>query len=410
MVYWSITFDIPNGSASNTIRIIALTPNPKFFNSFSLLKSFINTFSIIPNISIDAEDDAEDAVARAAHFQIPHQPQFLPPAEFAVELADQAVEVGHGDEESDRFVVEVGEDDDVGIDDRFHRLHELLRLRLVHRLDARKERPRLVVDDAEVFGRLFQIAHVDVFEAVARRGHEPFGAGEDLTVGFRIVHTPDVGVLVEVVAEPVMFEQLLVVGRIVGVGVEGLEFVAFDEQSPPRVARAEVDRAVHGLHAAAGQPHARRVEEQVGDLLVVDHLEKAAAAGRLLLDGRLFAVVEGGDAPHHLVLAVAYQPANRFAVAEERIAGGIEDLFDILVERAHPVAVAFVDAFGQVQEFARQLGRGYLLQGIFRLVRHRERSLYHTKIRISEGNVKFIRRLPSESSFGAVKNTKKFGK
>ena len=207
-----------------------------------------------------------------------------------------------------------------------------------------------------------------------------------------------------------MFEQLLVVGRIVGVGVEGLEFVAFDEQSPPRVARAEVDRAVHGLHAAAGQPHARRVEEQVGDLLVVDRLEKAAAAGRLLLDGRLFAVVEGGDAPHHLVLAVAYQPANRFAVAEERIAGGIEDLFDILVERAHPVAVAFVDAFGQVQEFARQLGRGYLLQGIFRLVRHRERSLYHTKIRISEGNVKFIRTLPSESSFGAVKNTKKFGK
>ena len=139
-------------------------------------------------------------------------------------------------------------------------------------------------------------------------------------------------------------------------------------------------------------------------------LEKAAAAGRLLLDGRLFAVVEGGDASHHLVLAVAYQPANRFAVAEKRIAGGIEDLFDILVERAHPVAVAFVDAFGQVQEFARQLGRGYLLQGIFRLVRHRERSLYHTKIRISEGNVKFIRRLPSESSFGAVKNTKKFGK
>jgi len=217
-------------------------------------------------------------------------------------------------------------------------------------------------------------------------------------------------VLIEIILKTVVFEQLLVIGRIVGILVEGLEFVALDQQPPPVAPLSEVDRAVHGLHAAAGQPHARRVEEQVGDLLVVDHLEKAAAAGRLLLDGRLFAVVEGGDAPHHLVLAVAYQPANRFAVAEERIAGGIEDLFDILVERAHPVAVAFVDAFGQVQEFARQLGRGYLLQGIFRLVRHRERSLYHTKIRISEGNVKFIRRLPSESSFGAVKNTKKFGK
>ena len=58
MVYWPITFDIPNGSASNTIRIIALTQNPKFFNSFSLLKSFINTFSIIPNISIGVNINA----------------------------------------------------------------------------------------------------------------------------------------------------------------------------------------------------------------------------------------------------------------------------------------------------------------------------------------------------------------
>ena len=57
----------------------------------------------------DAEDDAEDTVAGFADFQLPHQAELLDQPEFAVELPDDAVQVGHGDEESDRFVVEIGE-------------------------------------------------------------------------------------------------------------------------------------------------------------------------------------------------------------------------------------------------------------------------------------------------------------
>ena len=165
-----------------------------------------------------------------------------------------------------------------------------------------------------------------------------------------------------------MFEQLLVVGRIVGVGVEGLEFVAFDEQSPPRVARAEVDRAVHGLHAAAGQPHARGFEQHVGDLLVVDRLEEPAAARGLLLDRSLLAVVERRDAADKLAPGVARHPADGLAVGEKFVFRRVENLEDIHVQRADPVAVSLIDSFRKVQPLALQGGSGDLLQGIFLLV------------------------------------------
>lgn len=159
----------------------------------------------------------------------------------------------------------------------------------------------------------------------ARRGRNP-GAR------LRDVCTPDVAVLVEVVLEAVVLEQLLVVGRVVGVAVEGLELVALDQQAPPVAPLSEVDRAVHRLHAAAGQPHARSVEEHVGHALVLNRLEEAATARGLLLEGRLLAVIEGRDAPHHLARGVAHHPADGLAVGEQVVLRRVEDLADVDIE------------------------------------------------------------------------------
>ena len=254
--------------------------------------------------------------------------------------------------------------------DRPEHAHEPHRLVAPQGLDAREEGPRLVVDDAEVLGGLLQVLHVDVLDMVARRGVEVGRTVEDAVAVLRDSASPNIGMLVEVVAEAVTLEQILVVGRVVGILVERLELVALHEQPPPRVAVAEVDGAVHRLHAAAGEPHARRVEHHVGGLLVVDALEKSAAARGLGLQHRLLAVVEGGDAAHDLSRGVAQHPAYGLAAREKVVLRGIEHRADRGVERTHPVAVAAVDSFGQVEPLAFESGVGHLLQGIFGLFAH----------------------------------------
>ena len=158
--------------------------------------------------------------------------------------------------------------------------------------------------------------------------------------------------LVEIVFEPVILEQLLVIRRVVGILVQRLEFIALDQQSPPVAPLPEVDRTVHGLHAAAGEPHARGFEHHVGDLLVVDRLEEPAAARRLLLEGGLLTVVERRDTAHDRALPVADHPADGLAVGEKFVLRRVEDLEDIHVQRADPVAVSLINLFGKVEPLA----------------------------------------------------------
>ena len=87
-------------------------------------------------------------------------------------------------------------------------------------------------------------------------------------------------------------------------------------------------------------------EHHVGDLLVVDRLEEAAAARGLFLDGRLFAVVKRRDTPHDLAGLVAHHPADGFTVGEKFVSCRIEDLGYVLIQRADPVAVALVNLLG----------------------------------------------------------------
>ena len=78
----------------------------------------------------------------------------------------------------------------------------------------------------------------------------------------------------------------------------------------------------------------------------------------------MFAVVEGGDAPHDLPGGVAGDPADRLPVGEQLVAAGIEDGPDVAVERADPVAVAPVYFLRQVEPLPLQSRGDDLLQDV----------------------------------------------
>ena len=92
------------------------------------------------------EDDSEDTVCRFLDLQLPHQAELLDNAELTLEFADNAVQVRHHNEKSDRLVVVVCKEDYIAVDNRLEGLNKVARILLTHRIDTGKECPRLIVD------------------------------------------------------------------------------------------------------------------------------------------------------------------------------------------------------------------------------------------------------------------------
>ena len=174
-----------------------------------------------------------------------------------------------------------------------------------------------------------------------------------------------VGMLIEVGLEAILLEKCLIVRHIVGVGIERLVLETIDEQTPPLVARAEVDRAVHRLHTILGEPLACRIEERKGHLAVVDRLEETTTARRLLVVEHCgFAVEKCCDATYALALLVDSQPATRLATIERVVAHRVEHRTNVIIERADPLRRSFVQPFRQVEELALVAWRADNLQSI----------------------------------------------
>ena len=198
-----------------------------------------------------------------------------------------------------------------------------------------------------VFGLLLQALHTCINGLRERSCADPTG----------------IGMLVEVGLETVLFEHLLIVGRIVGVSVERLVLETIDQQTPPLVARAEVDRAVHRLHTVLREPLTGSVEEHKCQLAVVDRLEKTATTRRLLIvEHCRTAVEECSDTTYAHALLVESQPAASLAIVERVVARGIEDRANIIIEWAYPLRSCFVQTFWQVDKCAFVLRRADHLQ------------------------------------------------
>ena len=229
-------------------------------------------------------------------------------------------------------------------------------------------RPGFVVYGTEIFGILLQAPFtlVHVLEAVTWLLLQALDTFVDVVREESFGQFTQVGVLVEVVLEPVVFEQADVVFEIIGIGIQRREFEAFRKQAPPLVAVPEIDGAVHRLHPFLGEPFFGCVEHQVGYLLVVDRFEETAATRRLsICSGSQFRVIERRDASDGAALRVEGEPADRLSVPQQFVVFGVEAAFDVLVQRTDPIRFVAVKPFGEVEEFAGIVPGGYFFEAVF---------------------------------------------
>ncbi len=201
-----------------------------------------------------------------------------------------------------------------------------------------------------------------------------------------------------------MLEQVLVVRRIVGIGIERLELETLHQTPPPLVPVAEIDGTVHRLHALAAQPVARRIEKHVGHLLRIDALEKAAAAGRLFLLRGLIGIVESGDTPDDASFAVADDPTDRLPAFEHTVPGRIEYRPYIVIQGLYPIAVPAIEPFGHGEKLPLLPWGHHLFKSI---LSHALFCFGIPKIRISRAEkASSLAFFPRRSILDEVKDTK----
>src|SRR5579883_2340004 len=93
----------------------------------------------------------------------------------------------------------------------------------------------------------------------------------------RAVHFFTEAYLVEISLEAIFFKQFPVPGRIVVHAVQR-RMKSIYKQPPPLIALAEVDGAIHSLHAPVLQPLLAMVKHEPGRLAAVDTLKETDAA------------------------------------------------------------------------------------------------------------------------------------
>src|ERR1044071_825056 len=94
---------------------------------------------------------------------------------------------------------------------------------------------------------------------------------------------PPESILIKVYLESVCFEQLAVVRRIVVALIIRIAIEPVDQQAPPTIAVAEVDRSVHSLNALLLEPLLALVEQSKRDRTVVHTIEKSYSTCRLFV-------------------------------------------------------------------------------------------------------------------------------
>src|SRR5690606_36528576 len=78
-------------------------------------------------------------------------------------------------------------------------------------------------------------------------------------------------------------EEKPIVREIVVAAVVGLFFKPINQQPPPLISLAKIDRPVHGLHSAVRQPFFAGIKKGKSSLFAINAFEKAKSAGGLVV-------------------------------------------------------------------------------------------------------------------------------
>ena len=311
------------------------------------------------------EDDTKHSVARLTHLQFVHKTQLINKSELTVKFTYYAVKVGHHNKETNRFVVVIGKIYQIRVNNRAERTHKSLRLLLCHLLNSRKERPRLVVDGAQIFSRLFEVCVAYIFDLILRICQYTMCLFECNLAQHAILRTPYIGILVKEVLETIVLKKSFVIWRMIRICVERLVVVTLNKKTPPRITRAEVYRSVHSLHTLRGEPIAGSVKHHICHLLIVDTLKETATTCRLLIVIRAILVIECRDTTHSLArLAILNIPTDSLAVLELLILLRIEYCQNIVIQRADPILIVLIYRTIYVQPHLLILSALYLFKNV----------------------------------------------
>ena len=196
---------------------------------------------------------------------------------------------------------------------------------------------------------VFRVLHVDGadLDVVALLGdvrHARDLRRQVLQVGAIALDVQDVGVQVLGLDQAVALQVGLIVARVVGHHDHGAAVKAVDQQAH-LVVDVEVGRPAHDLPPARCQPGARRVEQLARHVVILDHLELAEKAHRLVPDLGVQLIVDGGDSAHRLAVAQGAEHLHR-GVLEKGVVVAIKVLQAIADQRRHPVGVRTVELEG----------------------------------------------------------------
>src|SRR5690606_8245519 len=86
--------------------------------------------------------------------------------------------------------------------------------------------------------------------------------------------------LIEIILETVILKQFSVIRRIV-IHVIQRRVKSFNQQSPPLVTFAQIDRSVHGFHILLLQPVFGGIKQQISYFLIINRFKKTNSTRRL---------------------------------------------------------------------------------------------------------------------------------
>ena len=158
------------------------------------------------------------------------------------------------------------------------------------------------------------------------------------------------GVEVLRLGESPALHELFVVGRVVRHHKVGRGIETFDQQADGMVHR-RIHRAADGCAPLGFEPGGRRVEQSVGDSLVIDTLEEAEEADPVVVALEMPNIVDRGDSPDDLFAALRQKGLNAVAFVERGFFEPDQFLF-VHADGGDPVGIVFVELPWKVQKGA----------------------------------------------------------
>ena len=156
------------------------------------------------------------------------------------------------------------------------------------------------------------------------------------------------GVQILRLAEAVVLDQPLVVGRVVGHHERRRRVEPVDQQ-PQLVVQRRVGRPAETVDVLIVEPLPHGVEQPVGGFLIVDAVEESEESSAIVVMGDVSLVENRGDPPADLAVAIGQEGLARVPIVE-RVLPIVDHLLLAAPQRRDPVGIVAVERPRKVEK------------------------------------------------------------